>query len=177
MNEVAPGASDKGGRDPAGGSSRGRGLSDMSPGSYGKGFDVISEKCIGQGRSLLDAERYPALVILLLAFLTGNGGRQVAIGGVQDVVAGHRQEMRVRRWQDRNDPVAARYVGIAVVVVAATVVFVVERQRVVVMMLAGAVAYVETGSRGAVVMVMREQQQALCQNAQDKDNFHPSAFP
>ena len=154
-----------------------RGLSDMSPGSYGKGFDVISEKCIGQGRSLLDAERYPALVILLLAFLAGNGGRQVAMEGVQDVVAGHRQEMRVRRWQDRNDPVAARYVGIAVVVVAATVVFVVERQRVVVMMLAGAVAYVEAGRRGAVVMVMREQQQALCQNAQDKDNFHPSAFP
>ena len=76
-----------------------RGLSDMSPGSYGKGFDVISEKCIGQGRSLLDAERYPALVILLLAFLAGYGGRQVAIGGVQDVVAGHRQEMR--GWLER----------------------------------------------------------------------------
>lgn len=154
-----------------------RGLGDMSPGSYGKGFDVISEKCIGQGRSLLDAERYPALVILLLAFLAGYGGRQVAIGGVQDVVAGHRQEMRVRRWQHRNDPVAARYVGIAVVVVAAAVVFVVERQYTVVMELFRAVAYIEAGRRGPVVVMMREKKQPLRQKTQDKDNFDKQTFP
>ena len=69
--------------------------SDRCAGSGGKCPGVVNEVGVGQGRSLFDKKHYPAFVILLLALLAGNGRSQVAVSGVQDVVAGHRQEMRV----------------------------------------------------------------------------------
>lgn len=72
---------------------------------------------------------------------------------------------------------AARHVGVAVVVVAATVVFAVERQYTVVMELFRAVAYIEAGRRGPVVVMMREKKQPLRQKTQDKDNFDKQTFP